>query len=160
MNHCRYNVPVYLNYPMSTKLIKSDLRWLLMGTWILCACNVFADNTKPEQRNARNASKETLESPAPTKSETNKPARSVTLARNTSVKAKSGAVVTTARPKTDAEKKTIARCWKRLMNMAREIRHAQNKKWIDIFKQKPEGLFKPSGFCLKNDSRVTARKKL
>jgi CxxC motif-containing protein len=71
--------------------------------------------------------KEKTSTYAPTKSETDKPVKSTVLVRNTS--AKTGTTVSTAAAKTEkpAEKKTISRCWKRLMNMAREIRHAHTK---------------------------------
>ncbi|SOD88767.1 hypothetical protein [Spirosoma fluviale] len=44
------------------------------------------------------------------------------LVRNVPNKAEPVAPATA--PKKTEEKKTISRCWKRLMNMAREIRHA------------------------------------
>ncbi|WP_461149507.1 hypothetical protein [Spirosoma pulveris] len=51
-----------------------------------------------------------------------KPEKDAVLVRNASVKAEPAAPATA--PKKTEEKKTISRCWKRLMNMAREIRHA------------------------------------
>ncbi len=46
------------------------------------------------------------------------------VARTSSVKPESVATTTDPKEKKIAEKKTISRCWSRLMNMAREIRHA------------------------------------
>jgi hypothetical protein len=62
---------------------------------------------------------------------TDKTAKSTVLARNTPAKEETPAVETTApkEPKTH-DKKTISRCWNRLMNMVREANHAhkQNNK--------------------------------
>lgn len=51
------------------------------------------------------------------------------LANNTVKKPEEGITASApkAKEKKTAEKKTISRCWKRLMNMAREIRHAHGK---------------------------------
>ncbi|WP_460940357.1 hypothetical protein [Spirosoma humi] len=46
------------------------------------------------------------------------------LVRNSSAKPESAVATAVAKEKKAEDKKTIGRCWKRLMNMAREIRHA------------------------------------
>ena len=50
------------------------------------------------------------------------------LARNTSVKTDISAVKSTTKEQKVEDKKAIGRCWKRLMNMAREIRQAHRNK--------------------------------
>ncbi len=49
------------------------------------------------------------------------------VARISPVKTEAVATTTAPKEKKIEEKKTISRCWKRLMNMAREIRYAHRK---------------------------------
>ena len=51
-----------------------------------------------------------------------------TLARNTAKKTESSSPQSPAKEQKAQDKKTIGRCWKRLMNMVREVRHAQTSK--------------------------------
>ncbi|UFH54964.1 hypothetical protein [Spirosoma sp. KNUC1025] len=61
------------------------------------------------------------------KTEANSSSKTSVLARNTTTKTE--AVATTVAPaKKTQDKKTISRCWKRLMNMAREVSHAHRSK--------------------------------
>ncbi|WP_080236708.1 hypothetical protein [Spirosoma rigui] len=108
---------------MRTEMRKNGLGWLLLGTCLLCVAGSPASAAGPDQ----SVPKEKTSTYSPTKSETDKPAKSTVLVRNTS--AKTGTTASTAAVKTEApaEKKTISRCWKRLMNMAREIRHAHTR---------------------------------
>ena len=50
------------------------------------------------------------------------------LARNTTKKTDAPAPEAPAKIQKVQNKETISRCWKRLMNMAREVRHAHHKK--------------------------------
>ena len=51
-----------------------------------------------------------------------------TLARNTAKKTEPAATESPAKEQKAQDKKAIGRCWKRLMNMVREVRHAQTNK--------------------------------
>lgn len=51
-----------------------------------------------------------------------------TLARNTTKKTESPVTESSAKEPKVQDKKAIGRCWERLMNMAREVRHAQASK--------------------------------
>ncbi|WP_041952238.1 hypothetical protein [Spirosoma spitsbergense] len=51
-----------------------------------------------------------------------------TLARNTAKKTESSSTESPAKEQQVQDKKAIGRCWKRLMNMVREVRHAQTNK--------------------------------
>ena len=50
------------------------------------------------------------------------------LARNTAVKPEPNSTAVPAKEQKTHDKKTIGRCWKRLMNMVREVNHAHRKK--------------------------------
>ncbi|WP_157816055.1 hypothetical protein [Spirosoma pollinicola] len=50
--------------------------------------------------------------------------KTTVLAKNSSAKTETVTTTTAPKEKKIEEKKTISRCWSRLMNMAREIRHA------------------------------------
>jgi hypothetical protein len=50
------------------------------------------------------------------------------MARNTAKKTESQATESPAKEQKSQDKKAIGRCWKRLMNTVREIRHAQTNK--------------------------------
>ncbi|MBC3788517.1 hypothetical protein [Spirosoma utsteinense] len=108
---------------MRTEMRERGLGWLLLGACIVCVSLNSAKAAGPDQSMPR----EKTSTDSPTKSETNKRAKSTVLVRNTSNK--TGTTASTAAVKTEApaEKKTISRCWKRLMGMAREIRHAHTK---------------------------------
>jgi hypothetical protein len=50
------------------------------------------------------------------------------LAHNTAKKTESPSTESPAKEQKAQDKKAIGRCWKRLMNMVREVRHAQTNK--------------------------------
>ncbi len=57
-----------------------------------------------------------------------KSAKNPVLARNTTAPANPTPTVATVKVPKKEDKKTISRCWKRLMNMAREVHQAHTKK--------------------------------
>lgn len=77
---------------------------------------------------ARNASTMSgIVAPAPVTRAQTRPAlldKSPVLARNSSAKAEPAVTTAAVKEQKTDDKKAIGRCWKRLMNMAREIRHA------------------------------------
>lgn len=78
----------------------------------------------PLQNTVPTASKSSQEVTVPSKTTS---AKNPALARNTTAKPESVVMATSTTPKTE-DKKTISRCWKRLMNMVREINHAHTSK--------------------------------
>lgn len=99
---------------------------LIAGPLVVSAATVM-----PAQGGLNNSSKPTNEAVPSTRSES---AKSTVLVRNTTkaperataANAPEKPVATTKEPKHD--KKTISRCWKRLMDMAREANMTHRKK--------------------------------
>ena len=106
---------------MRTELSKTVAGGLL-GAWIMCMAGT-AIAAQPEQSARGTMPKEVVEAPLSTTSDAVKLNKSVVLAKNTSAKAASTAPATT-KTKSPEERKTIGRCWKRLMTMVREVNHA------------------------------------
>ncbi|WP_461115601.1 hypothetical protein [Spirosoma jeollabukense] len=86
-----------------------------------------ATTAMPLQNTVPTASKSGQEVSVPSKTAAGSLAKNPALARNTTAKPEPVVVATSATPKTQ-DKKTISRCWKRLMNMVREINHAHTSK--------------------------------
>ena len=80
----------------------------------------------PTQGGLPSTSKPVRETVMHTKAESGSLAKNTVLVRNTTPKTEPG--VATAPAQKNQEKKTISRCWKRLMNMAREVSHAHRTK--------------------------------
>jgi hypothetical protein len=113
----------FLTYPMRTELKKSAVGGILLGACVMCVAGT-AIAARPEQSVRGNAPKEVSETPSSAKTDAVKLNKTVVLAKNSNTKTASVAPATTAKPQASAEKKTIGRCWKRLMTMVREVRHA------------------------------------
>ena len=79
----------------------------------------------PLQNTLPTTSKAAQETSIQTKTTPGSSAKNTVLVRNTATKPEP--VATTTVKKAD-DKKTIGRCWKRLMNMVREINHAHTSK--------------------------------
>ncbi|WP_460968578.1 hypothetical protein [Spirosoma migulaei] len=103
---------------MRTLLMKKAAGYVATASLVVCPFVSSITIAMPLQT----AFTTTLVSPvkSPTKS-----AGDPVLARNTTTKPE--ATATTAPTKVD-DKKTIGRCWKRLMTMVREVRHAHSTK--------------------------------
>ena len=82
----------------------------------------------PLQSAVLTASKPANETVLNTKAETGSLKKSTVLARNTTAKSEPAPTSTKTTVAKNQDTKTVSRCWKRLMNMVREIRHAQSTK--------------------------------
>ena len=63
-----------------------------------------------------------------TKTETGGLKKSAVMVRNTTTKVEPAPTTTKSTVQKNQDKKAVSRCWKRLMTMVREIRHAQSTK--------------------------------
>jgi hypothetical protein len=81
----------------------------------------------PLQNTVPTASRSSQEVTVQSKTASGSLTKSPALARNTTAKPEPVVTATSTTPKTQ-DKKTIGRCWKRLMNMVREINHAHTSK--------------------------------
>ncbi|GAB2528652.1 hypothetical protein [Spirosoma aerophilum] len=112
---------------MRTNLIKYKTGYLAIT--VLMACSL----TSLETSAMASRYAYTIESPSGKSTVIDTQARPVNaektavLVRNSPTKPEPTAATTASKAKNVEEKKTISRCWKRLMNMAREIRHAHSK---------------------------------
>ncbi|MFD2932726.1 hypothetical protein [Spirosoma flavum] len=112
---------------MRTTLIKTATGCLAIVSLIACPF-ILSDTIAMSSRDAFSTTSTFVKDPT-----SHAQARPVTfeknhiLARNSSAKVESVSTATAPKVNKEAEKKTISRCWKRLMNMAREIRHAHTK---------------------------------
>ena len=82
----------------------------------------------PLQSAVLTASKPANETILNTKVETGTLKKNAVLARNTTAKSEPAPTSTKTTATKNQDTKTVSRCWKRLMNMVREIRHAQSTK--------------------------------
>jgi len=96
----------------------------------LAACPFVSTVTcaMPLQGTPSSASKTPAESDFRDRPESDKLTRNTTLARNTTTKTETIPGTGSVKEQKTDDKKTIGRCWKRLMNMAREINHAHQSK--------------------------------
>ncbi|WP_420146509.1 hypothetical protein [Spirosoma sp.] len=101
---------------------------LLITASLLCA-GLFVSTimvAMPMQGGLSTTSKTVKETAMSTKAESGAFSKNPVVARNTTAKPE----VATIPPadQKDQDKKTIGRCWKRLMNMVREVSHAHRTK--------------------------------
>ena len=109
---------------MRVDLIKTATGYVAIALLLTCSLVSSEIIAMP----AWNASSSTLiTAPAPVVHTQVRPAsleKVPVLAKNSPAKAEPAVTTAVVKEKKADDKKTIGRCWKRLMNMAREIRHA------------------------------------
>ncbi len=104
----------------------SYLACLLVSVGLFASSTALALST---QRTLLTTARTTKDPVLPIKTETNSPTKNSVLVRNTTAKTEPGpkTTTTTAPAQKSEDKKTIGRCWQRLMNMVREANHVHRK---------------------------------
>lgn len=101
---------------------------LAVAAWVVCA-SLGAANAAPEQSAKGSPSRETTETPSPTRPETARLNKPVVLAKNTSPKTKPAATTVATKPLVvESRKKTVGHYWRQLMSTFREVNHAHRSK--------------------------------
>lgn len=107
--------------------MRKNVTSLVVSAWAMCAVGTV--KAAPEQSAKGSVSRETVETPSPTKPEAVKLNKTVVLARNTSLKNKPAATTVASKPQvTEGKKKTVGHYWRQLMSTFREVNHAHRNK--------------------------------
>lgn len=109
---------------MKTTLTKTAAGYLTVLSLITSPFVSLQTDAMPSQNAFTSSSVRTAGPVIDTQARPVKPEKDAVLVRNTTSKTDPVTPATTAKKTED--KKTISRCWKRLMNMAREVRHAHS----------------------------------